>query len=373
MSDSAPIFISNDPTAIITELVTAYSELTGRVVQPAQVERLLMNAFAYRESLIRQAIQGTAVQNLVAFSSAPVLDYLGELVGVKRIGALPATCTIRFTLQANPSGVTVPIGTRIATSSGVVVLTTDDDLNIAASVLTGTITATAATEGTAGNGYVPGEVKNILDPLPFIATAANTNATAEGAEEETDDNLRERIRLAPASFSSAGPKGAYIFHAKTANQNIIDVAVLSNLPGTVQVYPLMADGNTTPDQVLNAVFEACNDDKVRPLTDTVTVIAPTKIMYALTVRLTLYEFAIQSEVEAKVMSNLLAFVFNKRLKMGQDIRVNQVERECIIDGVYDVEVLNTITDDPLGNIIVAETEYAFCQSIFLQTIGTTIG
>lgn len=373
MSDSAPIFVENDPTAIISELVTAYNSLTGRTIQPAQVERLLMNAFAYRESLIRQAIQDTATQNLVAFSSAPVLDYLGELVGVKRIGALPATCEIEFTLQANPSGVTVPLGTRVATSNGTVVFTTDDDLNIEAGDLTAAITATAQTEGSAGNGYVAGEVLNILDPLAFIATAANTNETAGGAEEETDDNLRERIRLAPASFSTAGPIGAYKFWAKSANQNIIDVAVLSSVPGTVEIYPLMADGLVTPDQILDAVFATCNDDKIRPLTDTVEVIAPTKIEYNMTIRLTLYNDAVQSDVEAQVAANITEFVYSKRMKMGQDIRLNQVERECLVDGVYDVEILDTLTDDPFENIEVGETEFPFCQSFVVITVGTTAG
>ena len=368
----APVFITNDIQAIVNELVQAYSQLTGRTIYPAQVERLIINAMAYREGLLRQAIQDAATQNLVAFSRAPVLDYLGELVGVKRIGALPATCTFRFSMTANPSGVTVPEGTRIATIDGRVLFATDDDLNIPAGQLTGDITATAELEGEAGNGYTPGQVSTIADPLLFIATATNLQTTAGGSEVETDENLRERIRLAPSSFSNAGSKGAYIYWAKTANPNIIDVAIVSPVPGTVAIYPLMADGNTTPVQVLNAVLEACNDEKVRPLTDTVQAIAPTRMTYQMVAKLTLYNAVDQASTEAQVLANLQAFTLGKRQRMGQDIVKNQAEKQCLVDGVYDV-VLENGTGGAFNTIVVDPTAFAVCTSIVVQTIGTTAG
>jgi phage-related baseplate assembly protein len=368
----APIYVPNVPADIIAELVEEYSSLTGRVVYPAQVERLIMNAFAYRESLVRQAIQDAATQNLVAFSRAPILDYLAELVGVKRIGALPAECTIRFTLPSNPSGVTIPAGTRIASIDGRAVFATADDLNIPATVLVADMLAISEAEGMMGNGYTANQIRNILDPLPFVATASNLQTTAGGAEIESDENLRERIRLAPSSFSNAGSKGAYTFWAKTANPDIIDVSVLNPVPGTVEIFPLMKDGSTTPSQVLTAVAAAANDEKVRPLTDTVIVTAPTRIDYGLEIRLTLYNDANQSEVETQVLANLELFTRNKRLRMGQDIVLNQVEKECLVDGVYDVQVLDA-NSDPFATIVVGEAEFAFCSTIDIQTIGQTAG
>ncbi len=367
-----PIFVENVPADIVSAVVQAYQELTGRVVYPAQVERLIFNAWSYRESLVRQAIQDAATQNLVAFSRGPVLDFLGELVGVKRISALPATCTLRFTLPANPSGVTVPQGTRVSSVDGRATFTTDDELNILAGVLTGDITASCDEDGEVGNGYAIGEINAILYPLLFVASASNLELTAGGSEIETDDNLRERIRLAPASFSNAGSKGAYIYWAKTANPNIIDVAVESNLPGTVQIYPLMADGSDTPTQVLNAVLATCNDEKVRPLTDTVTAIAPTKIEYELNVELTLYEEADQASIEAAVLAALTDFTTKKRLLMGQDIVLNQVRKQCLVDGVYDVAVFDAGAT-PFATIVVDPTEFAFCTAITVQTVDTTIG
>lgn len=77
--------IDDDPAAIAAELKSAYETATGRTVYPGQAEQLLIDICAYRESLCRAAINEAARQNLVAFSRAPMLDYLGELVGVARL------------------------------------------------------------------------------------------------------------------------------------------------------------------------------------------------------------------------------------------------------------------------------------------------
>ncbi len=77
--------IADDPATIAAELKSAYESATGRTVYPGQAEQLLIDICAYRESLCRAAINEAARQNLVAFARAPMLDYLGELVGVARL------------------------------------------------------------------------------------------------------------------------------------------------------------------------------------------------------------------------------------------------------------------------------------------------
>jgi len=114
MTTTPPVFIENDPDAILADLVSIYQQLSGKVLQPAQIERLLLNAYAYRESLLRSQIQNAALQNLVAFASAPALDYLGELVGVVRLPSAPAVCTLEFTLVSGHTGVIIPESARVA-------------------------------------------------------------------------------------------------------------------------------------------------------------------------------------------------------------------------------------------------------------------
>ena len=92
-----PQFVPDDSQAITQELITAYEAMTGKTLYPGQIERLLIDLIAYRETLVRTAINDTGRQNLVAFSRAPMLDYLGELVGVARLPAQSARALIRET------------------------------------------------------------------------------------------------------------------------------------------------------------------------------------------------------------------------------------------------------------------------------------
>ncbi len=97
-----PIFVNDvdglDPNNILADMIAEFESASGRILQPAQVERLLINLYAYRESLVRNAIQFAAEQNLLAFASFPMIDYLGQLLSVSRLASQPAVTTIQFTL-----------------------------------------------------------------------------------------------------------------------------------------------------------------------------------------------------------------------------------------------------------------------------------
>src|SRR3984893_18805895 len=110
-----PVFLNDadglDPNLILADMVTAFQVAAGRTLQPAQVERLLINLYAYRESLVRNAIQYAAEQNLLAFASFPMLDYLGQLLSVTRLASQPAVTTLQFTLTGAPTvPFTIPAG-----------------------------------------------------------------------------------------------------------------------------------------------------------------------------------------------------------------------------------------------------------------------
>lgn len=80
-----PNFVDRDVSAIVADVVAGFEKETGRTLYPAQVERLMANIIAYRESLLREAIQDAAKLNLVRYSRAPIIDMLGENIGVVRL------------------------------------------------------------------------------------------------------------------------------------------------------------------------------------------------------------------------------------------------------------------------------------------------
>ena len=346
-----PSFIDRDGAQIIADMSQLYQDITGRVLQPAQAERLLINAFAYRELLLREQVQNAALQTLVSFASAPALDYLGELVGVARLAASASSCIIRFSLISGHGGVVIPSGIRVASEDGKVIFSTVEAADVNPGVLTADVQAFALTLGAVGNAYVPGEISEILDPQPFITGGENLDTTSGGADAETDNVLRDRIKLAPEAFSTAGSVGAYQFHAKSASPAILDVAVTSPTPGTVNIFPLAEGGLPTPVGILNLVTAACNGEKVRPLTDTVVVLTPTAITYDIEVEVECYNTANVDTVQATIQANLQAYADGRSRQIGLDITRAQVIGLCMVEGVYNVDVI-----EPAADVVITNTQ-----------------
>lgn len=363
-----PIFIEIDAEKHLAELIAAYETETGKPLQPAQAERLIFNAFAYRETLVRQAIQDTAVQNLVSFSSAPVLDFLGELLGVKRLAPAPAVCTLQFTFVFGHSGGTIPAGTRVASADGQVIFATKQEVPVPALTSSFSVDAEATVGGLQGNGYPSGSITNLLDPQGFIQSVTNTDTSQFGTDQEDDEGLRNRIRLAPGSFSNAGSRGAYVYWTYTAHPSIIDVAVTSPTPGTVNVYPLVEGGITTPAPVINAVIAALTDEKVRPLTDTVVVQSPTAVNYAITANIVVLSSYDSSEVQDAVEAALTEFVEEKRLKLGRDVMQSQV-----IGVIMSVEGVYTAALSGWSDQVITATQFPKNTGITVNVTGTNGG
>ena len=362
-------FVEADLDAIKSEIVAAYETKVGRVLQPAQVETLLLHDLAYREYLVRQQLNSAANQNLVAAATGSALEYLAQLVGVTRLAAAAAVCVNRFTLVSGHGAIVIPAGLRVASVDGAVTFQTRVATSVDALTDVVDIEMIATTEGVAGNGYEAGKVATILDPQAYLSTSENIDTTAGGTETESDEAMRERIRLAPASFSTAGSRGAYIFHAKSAHPSIVDVSVDSPTPGLVRVFPLVEGEIATPTPILTTVEASVSGEKVRPLTDTVQVLSPTKITYNIDVELTLFTEAAQQVAEAAVLANLQAFAEFGGAKLGRDRMLNAIRGLCMsVEGVYDVNVVQ-----PAADVIVAANEFASCLGIAVTTTGTNEG
>jgi phage-related baseplate assembly protein len=367
MPTTPPIYIEVEPQVIVDELVAWYENETGNTLQPAQRETLLFNAWAYRESLLRGQVQSAALQNLVSWSTEPILDYLGELTGVVRNDAANALVTIDFVLSSG--GVTIPSGTRIASTDGLAVFATQQDIIVPALTLTASAVCVSVTSGTNFNGYAIGTITNILDPQAFLTSASNSDVSAGGSNRETDDQLRNRIKLSPSRFGTAGSLDAYKFWSFSANPFIIDVGVSRHTPiaGSVTVYPLLEDGSVTPALILSQVNAVLTGEYVRPMNDTVVVLAPTVVNYTLDIDVTIFANADPTDTQQRCEDALDAYVLQQRRLMGRDIMVDQVTAAAMVEGVYDID-LGLLTD-----IIIDANEYAFCTGITVTIIGTNEG
>ena len=342
-----------DPDLILQDMVTSFQALAGRTLYPAQVERLLIDLWAYREALVRNAIQYAALQCLVAFSAYPMIDYLGQLVGVQRLPAQGASCTLQFTI---PAGVvlpfTIPAGTLVGTRDGQFQFATQANLTIGAGPagvssvpMTGTVFATCTTTGAGANGYAVGQISVQINPNSAISAVSNTTIPGGGGAIETDDHLRDRIQAAPNRFSVAGPSGAYRFWALSADPSIVDVLVTTPVPGEVSLWVLVGP-STQPSAAPNSaaiasapllakVLAMVNSDSVRPLTDTVNVNAVVEVDYTIQGTVTLYSDADPTTTMAAANAAAQAFATNIGKRIARDIVPEEVIAAIgSVPGVY---------------------------------------
>ncbi|WP_032116650.1 baseplate J/gp47 family protein [Candidatus Arsenophonus nilaparvatae] len=364
-----PQFVNADAQAITREMIAAYEAASGKTLWPAQAERLLIDLFAYRETLVRSAIQSAAEQNLVAFARAPMLDYLAELVGVYRLPAQPARTTVQFSLAVAPSlTIPIPAGTRLSATDSLL-FTTDSEVRLTPTASRVTVSATCSEAGIQGNGWQPAQISTLMEAIDDgDIQVTNTTPSEGGSDVEDDEHLRNRIRLAPASFSTAGSREAYRFHAMSAHPGICDVAVTRPKPGTVNLYPLLTSG--LPDKtVLSLVTALCSEERVRPLNDTVQVLAPEKVDYTITAQLTCYASQPGEPVLKQAWQAAEQYVARQAKQLGRDIVPSQIIAALSVPGVYRVQLTSFTT---LESTVLSAQQWAHCSDIQL-TLGTESG
>jgi phage-related baseplate assembly protein len=112
----------------------------------------------------------------------------------------------------------------------------------------------------------------------------------------------------------------------------------------VVIYPLTDSG--TPDaEVLAAVLSTCSGEKVRPLTDQVSVAEPERADFQIALTITPYAWPDAAEVESQAMAALTAYATELRAALGKDvIRSQIIARVQDVYGVYKVAVTSPAAD-----------------------------
>ncbi|MGX4584971.1 baseplate assembly protein [Paenibacillus chitinolyticus] len=347
LNEGAYQFIQEDAAETIQEILAVHEAITGRKLFPADPERLFLMSLANMIVHQRVLINQTARQNLLRYARGTLLDHMGEMTETKRLQAAPAVTTVEFTLSMPLNSATlIPKGTRIGPQGGggALYFVTTEVVEIAPGQLKASASAECAVPGTAGNGFEPGILNVLVDPVPFVVSVRNTTESSGGSETESDDAYRERIRTAPESFSTAGPEGAYEYWAKSANPAIVDVGVYSPAEGEVVVLPLLRGGELPTADVLDAVKEAVNDRKVRPLTDRVTVQAPETVPYdiGLTYWVSRSRAADSAAIQAAVAQAVEGYRLWQKSRLGRDINPSELIGRVMAAGALRVNVASPV-------------------------------
>jgi len=274
---------------------------------------------------------------------------------------------------------TIPQGYRI-TPDNKLFFATISVLEIPAGEMYADVEAECLTPGFAGMGFEIGEIRNMVDLAPFVASAVNITPTSGGADLEGLEAYRARLRMVPESFSVAGPDGAYEFWARTASPGIIDVkawmppvdlaafagylqdflasfgvqaavteshaaiwrGILNDLyrdsgtgPGNVNLAVLMQGGELPSQEIRDKVYAICNDRSIRPLTDFLHVIEPGAISYEIDLKYWIdrddatYLLSIQMAVQTAVQG----YIDWQCSALGIDINPDELQKRVKLVGV----------------------------------------
>lgn len=323
-----------------------YEELTGRdlVMHDADPVRLIAYADCLLLYQIAQYADRAGKMSLLKYSFGDYLENIGALKGVYRMEGAKARVRMRFSLSAQRANITViPTGTRVTAGDGKY-FETLDMLEIPAGGMEGEVNAICKEIGIKGNGYKAGDLKTLVDPVPYIDTVENVTVSEGGADLESDESLAERIFLAPSSWSTAGPDDAYQYWVRTFDTAITDVHVGSPEPGLVEICFILQNGQLPEDVMIEELQEYLQNEGIRPLTDQVVVKAPDVQEYGIDV--TYYinksDRIKTSAIREQVNSAIDHYILWQKEKIGRDINPDQLRKMIVSAGAKRVEVRSPV-------------------------------
>jgi len=358
-------FCDTDAGNIEQSVITTYEAIANVSLFPGDPVRLFLEGLAAIIIQQRQLIDYTGKQNLLKYAEGDNLVNLGAFTKTEKLPAAPANTVERFSMgSALGFVVSIPRGTRVS-PDGQLFFETKNHGEIAVGDTHVDIVVQCQTEGAIGNGFVPGQITKIVDPVAYIDSVANIETSTGGADLEEDESYRERIHTAPESFSVAGPSGAYEHWAKSAHQDIVDICVDSPEDASIIVTPLLKGGGIPGQSILDLVVGILNDRTVRPLTDKVTVAAPGVAPYA--IEMTYYvsslDRLVATEIQANVGRAVADFIAWQKEKLGRDINPDKLTALVIGAGAKRI-----ILSSPV-NASVAINQVAIQESVTVNYGG----
>ena len=197
----------------------------------------------------------------------------------------------------------------------------------------------------------------------LLLVPANPNAIPPTpAVYESDDDLRRRVQLSFEGFSTAGPGGAYIFHALGADPRVLDASAYGppETPGVVRVAVLARAGSgTAPGDLLTAVNTKLSADTVRPLTDQVTAESAAILTYPVTATLKFYAGPDSAVVLALAQAALQSYIDDHH-RLGRDVTLSGIYAALQQEGVQNVTLAS-----PSANLVADWNQACYCTGITL--------
>lgn len=328
-------FVTIDDETIRSELLSSFETATGISLIEGDARRIFLEQFAIPLVALYNAINTTGRNNLLQYASGDYLDGIGARWGElgERLPAQKSFATALFTLSAVQSAdITIPAGTRVTTTDNNLFFAVSEDLTISAGDTTGSVTIEALETGISYNGLTSGLINKIVDPVAYVLSVSNTTTSQGGADIETDEDYRARLQIVASAPSTAGSIESYKFWALKADSTIVDVSVTTPSAGTVTLTALLENG-TVPDSTMITKITNFLTDK-RPLTDNLTVQAPTATNYTIvfTYYIDIANSAQATTIQTAVTNAVNEYVAWQQSALGKDINPDELRKRVLNAG-----------------------------------------
>ena len=359
-------FVETDSSKIYTAIVGTLMDSVGEPLYPGDERRIFAEALVSVFVSLFADFNDKAKQRTLQYARGTVLDAIGERYVVYRADPAKASATFRFSVADVQAGnIIIAEGTRITTDGSAYFATSEASILPAGSNYVHVL-GVCTEGGSKYNGLTPGTISTLVDLIPGIANVQNTTISTGGDNgepytEEGDARFRERIRLSPATLSTAGPENAYRYFALSADPDIIDVETICPVdsPCVVNVYPLMKGGAIPDSDTLAKVLGVLSASSVRPMTDKVTALAPAQVSYSINIKYYCYKESEAATIEVIEGSGgaIEQYIDWQSAKLGRDINPDELRRLVLAPasgyGAVRLEVVSP-TFEELGKSQVAK-------------------
>ena len=188
-----------------------------------------------------------------------------------------------------------------------------------------------------------------------IIPANPTAVPPVAAVMEGDESLRERTQMAMEGLSVAGPRNAYIFHARSADGRVADAWAHSPSPAEVVLTIQSALGDGTADaELLGTVDIYVGDDDRRPVADRVTLQSAEVIEFEVEAVLHLDTVGPEAEPIRAAAEARLAAMVNRRRRLGWEVNRSGLDAALHIEGVKRVDLPGWV------DIVATRQQAPFC-------------
>jgi len=290
---------------------------------------------AYAEYILRQMFPSTAV--------GEYLDLHAAERGLTRRQATKATGYAAFyPSEETHDSILIPAGTIVSTIAGMRRYVTDSDVTLSASQDYVTAPITAIAEGADYNA-VAGMLGIIVTPVIGIGRVVNGSPITGGADTESDEALRARVKASYETISN-GANAAYYQSLAMSVSGIGSASVVGGArgAGTVNVYVLGSDGSTVTAAKLSEVQTLLSAE--RELNVDVRACHPEEIDISLYIRLKVQPGYSFNAVADQVRSAVEDFIDG--LGIGRDVLLCEIgELIYHIKGVADYKFLESYGSD----------------------------